>query len=419
MAYKHGAFANINASQTKSATKMNEAPVFVGAMPIDNVEGWQDKDLIHRPIVINSLKEAKEKLGFDESADLSKFPTCEVIDFFFNNSVKPIAPVIIINEYDPAKAAEDENYKVTAQDVIGTYDASKGEYTGIQALRRVYPELLMIPALVAAPGYSDDSSVAAAISAICQKLNGHFYTFGLVDLPLTAQSIDEAIQHKEDKGLKFEFCKGYWPQWKVTSTDKVYHLSTIGAWRYMCNDAENDDIPMRTDSNCDIPAGVQYFGEDSTNKGFDQETANQLNQNGIATAINWAGRSVIWGGHTLGFKYGADQDARAIFDTNMRIMIYVANWFQTTFASKIDDGLTRALKDSILIEYQAKLDALKAMGAFVGVAEVSFNAEENADEDIINGDFVWATKLTPTPQLKSATNNIVMTDEGYESLKSE
>ena len=121
----------------------------------------------------------------------------------------------------------------------------------------------------------------------------------------------------------------------------------------------------------------------------------------------------------MGFKYGADQDARVIFDTNMRIMIYVANWFQVTFAKTIDDGLTRALKDSVLIEYQAKLDAMKAMGAFVGVAEVSFNAEDNADEDIINGDFVWATKLTPTPQLKSATNNIVMTDEGYASLKSE
>ena len=100
-------------------------------------------------------------------------------------------------------------------------------------------------------------------------------------------------------------------------------------------------------------------------------------------------------------------------------MCHAANWFQTTFSKKIDEGLTRGLRDSILIEYQAKLDAWKSMGAFVGVAEVSFNPEENSDTDMMNGDFVWNTKLTPTPQLKSATNKIAYTDEGLKALVTE
>ena len=415
MSYIHGGFAEFDKSQAKSAIQGSTTIFAVGTLPIDNVEDWKSKDLINKPIVINSLKDAKEKLGYSEDADWLKFTLCEVIDFFFNNSLKPAAPLVLTNVYNP-ESAED----VTEADIIGTYDPGTGQYTGLKTISLVYPNLNLIPNIVIAPGWSSKSSVAAAISSCVQKINGHFYGFGLVDIPLTCQSLAEAVEYKQTSGLDFEFCAGYYPKWKVTATNKVYHLSTIAAWLNLINDIDNNGLPMRTASNCKIPAGVQYFGEDSTNKGFDQSEASaELNAKGINTAVNWAGRSVIWGGHTLAYSYGADIDARCIFDTNIRLMCHAANWFQTTFSKKIDEGLTRGLRDSILIEYQAKLDAWKSMGAFVGVAEVSFNPEENSDTDMMNGDFVWNTKLTPTPQLKSATNKIAYTDEGLQSLVSE
>lgn len=416
MAYKHGAYGLFDKSIAKSALQASTTVFAVGTLPINNVDDWENKDLINRPITVKNLAEAKAKLGYSEDADWAKFTLCEVIDFFFNNPLTPAAPLTLVNVYDPKKASESEDYEVTEEDIIGTYDASAGAYTGLHAIERVYPELAVVPNIVIVPKWSESSNVSAAIASVVQKINGHFYAFGLVDLPLSVQTIDDAVQYKEAKGLESEFCKGYYPQWKVSSTGNVYHLSTVAAWRMLLNDDDNNGLPMRTDSNCQIPKGTQYFGEDSTNKGFDQQTANDLNAAGISTAVNWAGRSVLWGGHTLAYKYGTDQDARSIFDTNIRLMINAINWFQLTFSSKIDEGLTRGLRDSIIIEYQAKLDAWKSMGAFVGVAEITFNAEENSDADMMNGDFVWNTKLTPTPQMKSATNKVSYTYEGLSSL---
>ena len=101
MSYIHGSFAELDKSLAKSAIQGSTTIVAVGTLPIDNVEDWKSKDLINKPIVINSLKQAKEKLGYSEDADWSKFTLCEVIDFFFNNSLQPAAPLILINVYNP------------------------------------------------------------------------------------------------------------------------------------------------------------------------------------------------------------------------------------------------------------------------------------------------------------------------------
>lgn len=79
-------------------------------------------------------------------------------------------------------------------------------------------------------------------------------------------------------------------------------------------DLENDGVPFESPSNKAIMATAQYFGADSKSRGFDQQTANSLNEKGITTICFWAGQWVLWGPHTAAYTYNGAWDARAIFD---------------------------------------------------------------------------------------------------------
>ena len=77
------------------------------------------------------------------------------------------------------------------------------------------------------------------------------------------------------------------------------------------------------------------------NRGFDQQTANQLNAKGVTTVIGWAGEWVLWGPHTA--AYDADNpsvDPRSFFATNMRTLFHITNSFQLEWSPLIDQPMT-------------------------------------------------------------------------------
>ena len=170
---------------------------------------------------------------------------------------------------------------------------------------------------------------------------------------------------------------------------------------------------MESPSNKEIPAGRQYFGENSANKGYDQQTSNQLNEAGITTAIYWAGKNVLWGPHTAAYQYGLVDDGRTIFDVSIRMMMHITNDFQREHADKIDSPMTKALADSIRIREQEKLDAYVAQGALIGEPIVEFKESENPSTQLMEGDFVWNIQQTPTPPFKSGTVKVAYTDAGF------
>ena len=176
---------------------------------------------------------------------------------------------------------------------------------------------------------------------------------------------------------------------------------------------------METPSNKQIPAGKQFFGKSSKHKGFDQQTANELNENGITTAVYWGGVHVLWGGHTAAYQYGLVTDARAIFDVSIRMMMHVTNDFQREHALTIDCPMTKAMADTIKNREQEKLDALVAIGALIGEPVCEFKESENSTEQLMEGDFVWSNKMTPTPPFKSGTMKVAYTDEGFSTYFSE
>lgn len=314
-----------------------------------------------------------------------------------------------------ATFSEIDHSKVTKEILIGG-ETAEGAYSGLAVVSRVYPELHMIPSLLAAPGASSSKDVYNAMLKAATKINGHWDAFVVADIPVSdTATIEKATKWASDNGYTSERSKVGWPEFELTFGG-VAHWSTLYVWRQMMVDATHDGIPMETASNKAVPVAKQYFGASSTNRGFDQNRANELNAAGISTAVYWGGQWVLWGGHTAAYKSGAVTDARVIFDNTIRMMMYQSNEFQKDWALTIDGPMTKALADTIKNQEQAKADALVAVGALIGTPVVDFLESENSTGEMVEGNFVWNYKGTPTPQFKSGTMRVAYTDEGFSSF---
>lgn len=328
---------------------------------------------------------------------------------------------------DELNAAEASYYtvdtaKVTSADIIGETTAD-GQYKGLDALKLLYQKYNVVLNLLGAPKYSEDPKVYTAMVSHVQQLNGHWDGFVMADIPLkdsdgAIDTIDKAITWKEKHGYNSEFSKVCWPAYK-DGNNQVHHLSVACLATALAVDVENDGVPFESPSNHEIDAVNQYFGEDSKNNGFDQDTANALNAKGITTLAYIGGAYKLWGPHTAAYAYNGNMDARAIFDSYIRVLEYIINDFQLENMGKIDHAMTPGDKDAVLTSEQSKLDALKAQGALVGSPTVAFNATENPTSNLINGDFVWNVKVTNVPLLKSASAKVAYTSDGLASYFAE
>lgn len=302
-------------------------------------------------------------------------------------------------------------------DIIGGVTAS-GEYSGLGSIQLIYPEHFAVCNLIAAPGWSQSPAVYNAMLTACQKINGHWDAFVMADIPLvdgSAQAVNtiaKAIAWKENNAFNGERSKVFWPQ-AVDNLANVYHLSTMATVEIMRADFSHGGVPMETCGNKAIPVIKQYFGANATNRGFDQQAGKELTQKGISTVVAWAGEWVLWGDHTAAYTYGAEVDPRAIFDVSMRMLMHITNGFQREWSPKIDEPMTRALKDQIINREQEKLDGYGSLGALLGEPKILFLESENSTTDVMNGDFRWDIAVTPTPPLKSASVYVAYTDAGF------
>lgn len=307
--------------------------------------------------------------------------------------------------------------EVEAADIIGQATEG-GEYTGLHAMSLLYQYHNAVLNMLAAPGWSEDPTVYKAMVSTVQQLNGHWDGFVNADIPLEddkgspIDTLAKAIKWKTDNGYTSEFSKVYWPKVQDGS-GRVFHLSTAGQATMQRVDLSHDGVPFESPSNKEIMATRQFFGATSKNKGFDQQTGNGLNEKGITTAVFWAGQWVLWGPHTAAYAYNGSMDARAIFDVNLRMLMYITNSFQLDHGTEIDSPMTPQDKDTILNFEKQKLDTLTGIGALIGSPSVEFLETENSTTDMMNGDFVWHFAVTNTPPFKSGTARVTYTDEGF------
>lgn len=365
-------------------------------------------------IILDTLTIAKSEGGdYAEGTDYA-------VDYNFTKGTVIITSLIDDSPLTGTLTAsfyEVDDTAIEDEDIIGGVTAS-GEYSGLSSIALLYPEQFAVCNLIAAPGWSHSPAVYNAMLTTSQKINGHWDSFVVADLPLvdgSAQAVDtitKAVAWKKNNAFTGERSKVYWPQ-GIDNLGTVYHLSTLAVVELMRADFSHNSVPMETCGNKAIPIIKQYFGANATNRGFSQQEGKELTQNGISTAVAWGGEWVLWGDHTAAYTYGADVDPRAIFDVSMRMLMHITNDFQREWSPKIDEPMTRALKDEIINREQEKLDGYVSMGALLGEPKIVFLESENSTTDIMNGDFRWDIAVTPTPPLKSASVYVAYTDAGF------
>lgn len=365
-------------------------------------------------IILDTLTIAKSEGGdYAEGTDYA-------VDYNFTKGTVIITSLIDDSPLTGTLTAsfyEVDDTAIEDEDIIGGVTAS-GEYSGLSSIALLYPEQFAVCNLIAAPGWSHSPAVYNAMLTTSQKINGHWDSFVVADLPLvdgSAQAVDtitKAVAWKKNNAFTGERSKVYWPQ-GIDNLGNVYHLSTLAVVELMRADFSHNSVPMETCGNKAIPIIKQYFGANATNRGFSRQEGKELTQNGISTAVAWGGEWVLWGDHTAAYTYGADVDPRAIFDVSMRMLMHITNDFQREWSPKIDEPMTRALKDEIINREQEKLDGYVSMGALLGEPKIVFLESENSTTDIMNGDFRWDIAVTPTPPLKSASVYVAYTDAGF------
>ncbi|MBQ9000262.1 MAG: hypothetical protein IJ087_00215 [Eggerthellaceae bacterium] len=462
--YTHGIYGTLKDAVVPNAAEASSATVAVGTLPVHLLADYTG--MVGVPIAMSNAT-AKSEFGYSDSWD--KFTLCEVMQSFLGGSSDNIGGLYCINVLDPAthKAASDTEVSVTFADGVGTitdelaivstiavdgitadntsasYDWVSGKTTiratgatgakdvtyrrvtpntvaasdivsAIAAIDDLYPLENVIPNILIAPGWSDNPTVYAALVSKTQAIDEHFLGFVLADIPTSAATIEAAIAWKASNGYTSKYSKVCWPC-ASDASGKIYHLSTLYAREMVRNDARNDGVPYVTASNTVVSSGGVCLANGTTVKLYN-EHGNSLNEYGISTAIAWGGQVRLWGGHTAGFiDSAADNEASAIFDTNIRMLCYIINGFQTRWINSIDQPMTIALRDTILFSEQSLLDGLVAQGALVGSPTVAFLPSSNTPGDIIQGNFTWDISATPTPQFKTARAVVAYTTDGFDA----
>ena len=378
-------------------------------------------EFISDKIILDTIAIADKVEGVDFEVSYNYNSSKVVITSLNNNDRLTGNITVSFREVNPTA--------VTTADIIGQKTAT-GVYSGLAAIDLLYQKETVVANVVAAPGWSDIPAVYTAMVSAANKINGHWDALVVADIPLVkvvtatgnegetvevpVDTIAKAIEWKAENGYTSEFSKVCWPM-VTDGSGRKFHLSTVTAATMQRVDSEHGGVPFESPSNKQIMATGQFFGASSPNMGYDQSTANGLNEKGITTAVYWGGQWVLWGAHTAAFIYNGNMDARAIFDASIRMLMHITNGFQLRNGTRIDAPMGISERDAIVNSEQEILDSYAGMGALLGQPSVLFVESENPQTNLVNGDFVWNISATPTPPFKSGTARVTYTDDGFEA----
>lgn len=466
--YRHGAYADqADSKDYTSPSGVGTVPVYIGRAPVHQLISYSGKTNV--PILISSWQDGCRKIGYSDS--WKDFDLCEAVYAHFRNSVNSVGPIVVINVLNPddrknetqqsatvkfvkrtakipnskvilstitiegktigadfSAAYAEDGLSVLITDLKGGLDSETVKFyevdpagvsetdivTGINiGIPRVYYDLSLVPAILCAPGWSQKENVFAALVAMQDRINGHWYAWINADLDSDAsKNIDAAIAAKQANKVETGAAALLWPMGK--KGDRIFHASTLHTVTMQWVDYQNNNVPYETPSNKQIDIDSLCLA-DGTPIQYDQTQANRLNANGINTMTYWEGVWRMWGPHTMKYVEGNTIDARDVFDCNVRMMRYVENTFQRRYGIEVDKPMTRGKKDSILNDFQGWLDCLIQDGALL-LGTVEFQEADNPSSDLVKGNFVFATEFTNPVPGKSISNKVRWTSNGLNSL---
>ncbi|KMT23007.1 hypothetical protein [Clostridium cylindrosporum] len=475
MTYKHGLYGEVVPSKEVITTTKGTIPFYVGTAPVHRLAN--SKDAINRPILIKNLDEAATKLGYQSTDDFDTYTLSSVVYAHFQNSIKPIGPIIAVNVLDA------EIHKSTTATETITLVEGKGyiEKDVILSTVKIATKVLgtdytaeytkdgkvLITSLNGSLGTSASASynspdiskvttadVIGSYSATTEERTGiKLLDVVYEELNLVPNIISApGFNHKpEVEKALVNACQNYGGRWnaipvvdidsdvaknivdaKKWATANGYNsrleklcwpkgkvdgrsiwMSIIAIVDMQQTDNRNNGIPYESPSNKQI--GISGLSVNGKDIRFNIVQANELNEVGITTAIYNGGKWVLWGPHMANFKYGEDIKIEDVFDVNARMNIYLLNDFKTRNVDLIDSPIARNDIDGILNTEQLKLNSLISDGKLL-YGSIEFMPASNPVGDVIQGEFVFDSAVTTTPPGKAITNRVQYTSAGIGAL---
>jgi len=269
---------------------------------------------------------------------------------------------------------------VTAADTIGGYDIETGKTTGLELVESAFPNFRMVPAILIAPGFSEDPSVAAILAIKTQHINSVFNAgIAIADIPTSiVPRYADAAKYKNDNNLVSENLYLCWG--KARFGDRDIHISTQVAGICANVDSANGGIPFSSPSNKNLQMQAMIVNGEEVALSLTQ--ANFLNANGIATALNFVGGWKLWGNRTACFPDVTDP--KDTFLAHRRFLAWDGNQLILTWIQRIDFPINLRQVQTILSSERIRINALQAAGAILG-GDINFRESENSLLDIMSG----------------------------------
>ena len=242
----------------------------------------------------------------------------------------------------------------------------------------------LVPDLIAAPGWSHNTVVAAVMATKAAAINGLFKGKAVIDADSGEDGVTEYSQLSGYKN-KNNFVDVdqiiCWPM--VQLGDYRFHLSTQICGLMATVDAGNRGIPYESPSNKNLKMDACVLA-DGTPVNL---TWNQVDliagSWGVVTAVNFLDSGwVAKGNYTA--CYPGNTDVKDQFIPVSRMFDFIGNTIIRTFWSKLDKPMTPALRDSILQTCNIWLGGLTGGGYLYG-ARAEMLAEENPLTSLLDG----------------------------------
>lgn len=299
---------------------------------------------------------------------------------------------------------------VTAKDIVGGTMAG-GDVKGLELIDTIYTTLSLVPGIIAAPGWSEDPTVASVMKAKALNIDGLFRCIVLTDIDTgDVKQYADANVWKNKNSYTSVNQVTCWPC--VKNGDAVYHMSSHIMGIIGVMDAENDDVPYQSPSNRSLQATGLCL-KDGTEIALSLQQANLLNSQGIMTGLNFNGGWKSWGNYTG--AYPSVTDVKDCFICVRRMFDWQRQTFILTYWQKVDQPITKRLIKTIVDSEQIRLNGLVARGFLLG-AKVSFLSDENPLTDLLAGIIRVHTSITPPVPAQEIVDVIEYDVSNFKSL---
>lgn len=354
-------------------------------------------------------------VGTAPDADAEKFPLNEPVliagscaeagylDTVGNrNGTLPKAVDMILDQTGAmiyvVRVEQDADPLVTQANMIGGYNATTGQYTGVHALKAAGSKYGARPRILVASGFTHEytgglkNAVAAELEVIANSLRA----IAVIDLPGTTD--DAAIAARALYSSK----RTYLVDPQVVTVDGDFPASAIVA-----------GVIARTDQEIGwwaSPSNKEILGILGISRAIDFDLsdpncrANLLNNNEITTIINDGGFQ-LWGNRTV------SADPLYAFLCVVRTRDILEDSVAAAHKWAVDRGIKRTLVEDVVEGVNSYLRHLTKIGAILG-GEAWADPELNTPDQIKQGHLWVDFDFTPTYPAENITFRSHMVD-GY------